>query len=236
MASRIQRMRGNLSALVRHDFDRIKGRIGWMVTLTYRPGEDWQANHVRDAFRKFSNWAKYHHGGARYVWVAELQGRGAVHYHLIAWLPQGVAMPHWDTVGWWSHGMTRSEQLLTGIGYVLKYLSKISHFHKFPKGLRLSGSGGFSDEARAVRQWKNLPDWCRQQYGVGEVRRTAYSTAPEPGSPRKSGLVVSETGEILESPWIVMRGAGRLFLRCVGELPSRFADGPWVRFQPIAPS
>lgn len=214
--SRVGRLKGNLSAIVRTDWDSIKGRTAWMVTLTYRPGVDWDGSHLRFAFKRFRNWSRSC-GGARYLWVAELQQRGAVHYHLIAWLPPGVVMPKWDISGWWPHGMTRSEQLLTGIGYVLKYLSKVSHFHKFPKGLRLCGSGGFSSEARAVRSWKNLPQWARDTFGVGEVTR------------RACGLVVRATGEILESPWVVFRGVGRLFVRLVGELPPRFADGPYSR-------
>ena len=28
--------------------------------------------------------------------MEELQNRGAVHYHLLAWLPRDLKMPHWD--------------------------------------------------------------------------------------------------------------------------------------------
>ncbi len=79
---RIQRMRGNLSALVRTDFESMRGRVGWMVTLTYRPDVEWSAEHVKASMQRFRDWARVRAPGTRYLWVAELQKRGAVHYHL----------------------------------------------------------------------------------------------------------------------------------------------------------
>jgi Protein of unknown function (DUF3296). len=29
-----------------------------------------------------------------YVWVAELQKRGALHYHVLLWLPRGLTLPN----------------------------------------------------------------------------------------------------------------------------------------------
>lgn len=192
------------------------GQRAWFVTLTYRPGVEWSAAHIAAAIEKCRAWVRYHTGQKlRYTWVAELQKRGAVHYHLVIYLPKRLSMPKWDKNQWWPHGMTNTQVAKTGVGYLMKYVSKFSPFHKFPKGMRLYGIGGLNVEARAIRTWHNLPQWVKQEHGVGEVKRSL------------SGFVVRDTGEILESPWVVLRGAGRVLLRLVRELPERWADGPY---------
>lgn len=199
--------------------ERFSGWFGqrvWFVTLTYRPGVDWAVEHIANALQRARVWLKRQCGQKlRYTWVAELQKRGAVHYHLIIYLPKRLSMPKWDKKGWWPHGMTNTQVSKTGVGYLMKYVSKLSPFHNFPKGMRLYGIGGLNPEARAIRSWHNLPEWVKQEHGVGDVKRA------------KAGFVVRETGEILESPWIVLRGAGRLLLRLVRDLPERWADGPY---------
>lgn len=201
--------------------ERFSGLFGcraWFVTLTYRPGVEWSGEHVADALRRCRMWLKRQTGEKlRYSWVAELQKRGAVHYHLIVYLPKRLSMPKWDKRGWWPHGFTNVQVCRSGVGYLMKYVSKASPFHNFPKGMRLYGIGGLNDQARSIRSWRNLPQWARDMFGVGELVR------------RSCGLVVRQTGEVLASPWIVMRGGGRLFLQLVGELPPRCADGPYSR-------
>lgn len=192
------------------------GDRSWFVTLTYRPGVEWSSDHVRDALQRCRVWLKRRCGAKlRYVWVAELQKRGAVHYHLVIYLPKGVSMPKWDKQGWWPHGMTNVQRAKAPMGYLMKYVSKANCFQQFPAGMRLFGVGGLNREARDIRSWHNLPSWLRHQYGVGEVTR------------RACGYLVRATGEILESPWVLYRGAGHLLLRLHGELPPRFADGPY---------
>ena len=194
------------------------GCRAWFVTLTYRPGVEWSADHIRNALQRCRMWLKRQTGQKlRYTWVAELQQRGAVHYHLIVYLPKRLSMPKWDKQGWWPHGMTNTQVARSGVGYLMKYVSKLSPFHQFPKGMRLYGIGGLNEQARAIRTWHNLPQWVKQEHGVGDITR------------RACGFVVRATGEILESPWIVLRGGGRLLLQLVGELPPRFADGPYSR-------
>ena len=201
-------------------FSGLFGSRAWFVTLTYRPGVEWSADHIKDALQRCRMWLKRQNGQKlRYTWVAELQQRGAVHYHLIVYLPKRLSMPKWDKQGWWPHGMTNTQVARAGVGYLMKYVSKLSPFHKFPKGMRLYGIGGLNEQARAIRSWHNLPQWVKQEHGVGDVTR------------RACGVVVRATGEILESPWVVLRGGGRLLLQLVGELPPRFADGPYSRLR-----
>lgn len=79
----------------------------WFVTLTYRGVEDWQPRHVSGCLKSVRKWCKRRGVPLRYVWVAELQKRGALHYHLAIWLPKSIQLPKFDKQGWWPHGMTQ---------------------------------------------------------------------------------------------------------------------------------
>ena len=84
-----------------------------MVTLTYsgdgRPGDHEGAckpEHVSNYIRVVRQWAVRRGFDLRYVWVGELQARGALHYHVLYWLPKRITMPRADKQGWWKHGRT----------------------------------------------------------------------------------------------------------------------------------
>jgi hypothetical protein len=200
------------------------------VTLTYADEDGWEPDHVADATERFRRWCHKLGHYCRYTWVAEIQpgralrtGKQVVHYHLLAWLPRGVVMPMWDTAAgrrrsFWPHGMTNTQPAKAGVGYLMKYLSKLGEFTCFPKGLRLYGIGGLNATARAVRCWLNLPEWAKRVHGVGDLVR-------------KSGrLVVQATGEILKSPYIVSLMPGALIVRIVAAIPDRFHSGPYSTF------
>lgn len=197
-----------------------KGWRCWFVTLTYRGVDDWNPRHVSDALKRFRHWANKAGTKPAYVWVAELQQRGAMHYHLAVWLPAHLSMPMWDKGGasrsaFWPHGMTNRQVARNAVGYLMKYLSKVGKYHEFPKGARLYGAGGVDAERRAIRGWLNWPQWLRQSYGVGEVKRT------------RAGRVVRETGEILQAAFRVVRAVGGMLLFPLQPLPQRWADGPY---------
>ena len=193
--------------------------VCWFVTLTYRGVDDWRPQHIAAAVRRFRKWCKRFAAACRYVWVAELQSRGAVHYHLLAWLPKGAAMPHWDAAesapAWWPHGMTNTQPAKAGVGYLMKYLSKLGEFHRFPKGLRLYGMGGLTDDGRSIRAWLNLPEWVKRDNGVGDATR------------HKAGIVKRDTGELLQSPWQIERIPHGLRVSLTREMPPRFHDGAY---------
>jgi hypothetical protein len=197
--------------------------VCWFVTLTYRGIDDWRSEHMAKTAERFRNWCHSVGVPCRYTWVAELQSRGAVHYHLLAWLPQGVRMPHWDRpVGrrkaFWSHGMTNTQVAKSGVGYLMKYLSKLSERTRFPKGLRLYGIAGLTTEGRAVRSWLNLPAWAKASFGVGELCRAAR------------GLVVRVSGEILEPAYSVAFVPSGLLLSKRRDVPERWFDGAYSTF------
>ncbi len=213
---------GHLHGLAENGF---RASVCWFVTLTYRGVSDWRPDHVSKSVQAFRNWCRAAGVPCRYTWVAELQGRGAVHYHLLAWLPHGVSMPHWDKAkgrraAFWPHGMSNTEVARSGVGYLMKYLSKLGELHRFPKGLRLYGIGGLTQQGRAVRSWYNLPEWCKRLHGVGEVCRAG------------GRLVVRASGEILESFYSVRFVHGSIELCQLRELPPKWHDGAYSSLNP----
>lgn len=203
--------------------------VPYMVTLTYVGVHDWRANHISDATERFRRHCVRLGVSCRYLWVAELQKRGAVHYHLIAWLPAGVRMPKWDkpTEGcsgrsvapFWPHGMTNVERARSGVGYLMKYLSKVGENVAFPPHLRLYGVGGLTASARVVRAWYNLPEWAKAEYGVGELRRIG------------SHLVVKDTGEIVPPLYRKTHIPGGMLLHLLRPKPERFHDGAYSKMK-----
>lgn len=201
--------------------------VCWFVTLTYAKADAWRADHISEAVQRFRNWCRAMKVPCRYTWVGEIQpkrlertGDAVVHYHLLAWLPKGLDMPKWDTArgrrkAFWQHGMSERDEARSGVGYLMKYLSKLGEFHRFPKGLRLYGIGGLDDSGKAVRRWFNLPEWCKAEYGVGAVKRIAR------------GLVVLATGEVLEPRYAVELVPGGMQLRQLRPVAERWFSGAY---------
>ena len=216
---------GHLHGLADHGR---RAPVAWMVTLTYVGVDDWRPDHISAATEKFRRFCARKRVPCRYLWVAELQKRGAVHYHLITWLPEGVSMPHWDRAttthsgrhvnALWPHGMTNVEKARNGVGYLMKYLSKIGDVAAFPHHLRLYGVGGLTPQARMVRGWYNLPEWAKREYGVGDLKRL------------RSHLVVIETGEVIEPMYRRQFIPGGILLHPLRDMPDRFHDGAYSRF------
>jgi hypothetical protein len=207
----------------------------WFVTLTYRLADAWRANHIKQAINAFRRHAMSQGWAVKYTWVAEIQpkrlastGDAVVHYHIMIWLPVGARMPKWDVPRvtpsgrtrepFWPHGMTNTQEAKAGIGYLMKYLSKMGDLTVFPEGLRLYGIGGLDSQARTVRAWYGLPNWVRCTYGVGDVRRVA------------GGLVDMSTGELLPPMFTRRLIPGGMLLTCLREYPERLADGAFSTF------
>jgi hypothetical protein len=176
------------------------GGQSWMVTLTYRGANgDWRPSHVRDCLRHVRGWAKRCGFVLRYLWVIETKdrlsgahaGEAAPHYHLIVWLPVGVECPHFDTAGWWPHGMTNVEKAKAPVRYVMKYVSKFDAEASFPKGARCYGVGGIGDVGAAIRRWINWPAFVQARASVADSFRRASG----------GGWLNRLTGEWWPSEW-----------------------------------
>lgn len=149
------------------------------VTLTYRPGVEWDPAHMTsyiDKVRNHYRWATKLK--LRYVWVAELQERGAVHYHVIFWVKRSYLMPKADKRGFWPHGMTKTEAARKSGGsvvYLMSYIKKHQSKEGLPNGCRVYGVGGVDPDGRSLRRWINYPRFvqarasasCRWDRAVG---------------------------------------------------------------------
>lgn len=166
----------------------------WFLTLTYRPGETWRARHISEFVKAMREWQRRAGRKLYYVWTAEMQQRGAVHYHLIVWLPKGVSMPKPDKRGWWPYGRTGREIAKNPVAYIAKYCSKGEDSPPFPSGIRICGAGGFDQEAkREARYWK-APKEAREVLGIAaDIRRTL------------AGRFDALSGEFWRSPWRFVR-------------------------------
>jgi len=110
------------------------------ITLTYASSSDWSPKDVSAFVRRLRSFYGRRKWRLVYFWVAELQKRGAVHYHVLVWVKRGHKLPFADVSGWWRKGMTHV-MAIRSYGYIAKYLQKGGDF---PKGLRLFGYGGLN--------------------------------------------------------------------------------------------
>ena len=219
----------------------------WFITLTYdsrgtlgNGAHTWTPDHIAETMVKYRRWCRRKGVPCRYTWVAELQTNGQVHYHLMAWLPRGVRMPRWDRpttyrgrqqMPFWSRGMSNRQPAKQGIAYLMKYLSKMGKYHEFPHGCRTHGAGGLDEHSRLLRQWYNLPQWVKNQYGVGDVFRMKNDLG-------QSQLVVLATGQCLPPMYrrYLLREPGHkahgVLMVPTGPLPPRLHDGPYSTWSP----
>lgn len=166
LARRIARMRkviwlgiGGLKRAVETDGGQLV-----MYTLTYARIGEWAPRHISG----FCRWLRGS-GQVDYLWVAELQRRGAVHYHVLARLPAGQRWikPSAEDGGW-AKGFTWVTMGIHRPYYIMKYLQKASKNGRettFPKGLRLYGVARgvirklAFDDAVSYRECQ-LPRWA----------------------------------------------------------------------------
>ena len=174
-----------------------------MITLTYARLDSWSSLHVTGFLKSCREWFRQRDRKFYYCWVAELQKRGAVHYHVVVWMPKGYRLPKPDKRGWWPHGLTKIEAARNPVGYIAKYVSKETLSARLPKGCRMHGRGGLTASARIEMRWWSAPRWVRSwRSSISDVRRM-------PGG----GFVCVVTGEWRPSPYIVFLSGGAIFLR-----------------------
>jgi len=195
---RVRRMRrsiGHSARLLHFDATSGSSRVRKVfVTLTYRDVEGWNPNHIRQFTRRVRDWCRDRRVPCRFVWVGELQKRGALHYHFLLWIPRRFVLPKPDKRGWWPHGSTNVKEAQHAVSYIAKYASKTTAEQAagYPRGARMHGAGGLDQEARRhVRYWQ-APEWVRDALtGRADIRKV-------PG-----GYADKLTGEFLPSPWHV---------------------------------
>lgn len=196
-----------------------------MVTLTYRgDNRAWAPQHISDYIHRVRKWfARLTSRKLRYVWVAELQERGVIHYHAVFWMPSHITMPRADKRGWWPHGMTKTEVAKKPIGYLMSYVSKISskNVGGFPHGARISGHGGLDESGRNIRRWVLWPAYVQCNAEVGERWKPAVG----------GGYLNHTSGEFLCAEFKPTGGGFTSFVRVHTHARKIDARGPfsWVK-------
>lgn len=214
--ARITRMQKSvgISAKALHNLGKKNQRV-WMLTLTYRgTNRDWRAEHISrylDGLRKW-HYSRTGCKKVRYVWVAELQKRGVIHYHVCVWLDNGLTPPKPDSA-WkkkgafqapmWTHGMSNRVRATHPIAYLMKYASKGTSEGKFPHGARISGVGGLDEVGRGCRRWVLWPAYVQGNASIKDRFR------PAPGG----GYLNAKTGELLRSEFVPTGGGFTRFVR-----------------------
>ena len=142
----------------------------------------WKPYHITrfiDANRK--HWERELHQPRedfRYVWVAELQKDGVIHYHGCLYCPRGKRLPL--ASNYWNWGRTKTEAVRGGIkGYLMQYLSKGSikedranglPARYFPKGSRIFGHGGLSSAERGKMRYAKLAKYVPDMFDHTDER------------------------------------------------------------------
>lgn len=202
-ANRVKRMRravGHSARLLHFDAtgDHTRYRKTF-ITLTYRDADGWEPGHMGQFVRRLREWCKRRGIKCRFVWVAELQQRGALHYHLLTWIPRKFMVPKPDKRGWWTHGSSNIKEAQNAVSYIAKYASKTTTQQsvRYPGGARMHGCGGLDAEPRRhIRYWQ-APLWVRDALtGRADIRKV------------NGGYCDKFTGEFLASPWKVEVTAG----------------------------
>jgi hypothetical protein len=176
------------------------------ITLTYRTIDQPEPRHISDFLKHCRRHMQRRQQRLRYVWVAELQERGVLHYHVIVWMPKGYKLPKPDNSGWWPYGMSNIKLARAPVGYLAQYAGKLKGKAVdggmcIPSGFRLYGVGGMDAEDRLKRAWANLPGWlrervlpqerCKRIAGGGFYSRLLHEFWP---SPFKIGRIVKTGG------------------------------------------
>ena len=128
-----------------------------MVRLSYKGVDDWRPDHIREYMKKV--WSLYRNELMGYAWVAELQKRGAIHYHVYLCVTKGTRIPKPDDSEMWPYGYSNI-QIGRSPYYLLKYSGKQyqKDFDRFPKGIRAFGLYVKDRAVRLLLRYESLSD------------------------------------------------------------------------------
>lgn len=235
--ARLTRLRKSLGVAAKclHNLGDKNQRV-WMQTLTYEgDNSQWRAEHISrylDALRKW-HYSRTGSKKTRYVWCAELQKRGVIHYHVVLWLDNALTPPKadrpWKNKGrWeppmWRHGMTNRLESHAPVAYIMKYASKIEskNIGGFPRGARIHGCGGLDVVGRGIRRWVMWPAYVQGNAAVGDRWRPA----------KGGGYENLSTGELLAAEFVPTGGSFSRFVRVRRHARAVDASGPFSWFTP----
>jgi len=149
---RIQRLRRRITAWTTAMSNVINSQAVacYGIALTYRPGVEWAPGHIQQFMMTLRK--VFGHSLLGYAWVAELQQRGAVHYHVTLIMEKNYVFkaerygkmtvlrnPYFQFQSYWVHGFIDFKRLVhPSPAYLMKYSQKSEQKGgDFPPGLRL---------------------------------------------------------------------------------------------------
>ena len=146
----------------KNNFDKL------MLGFTYKPGCHYEPGHMRSYLKKIKQMLG--EDLKAFAWVAELQARGEVHYHLMLVVSKGVKVPLPDKSGMWGFGSSNVQRART-FYYLVSYIGKEyqKDLSKYPKHCRLYGA--------SIRFDKAASELFREASGIkndGEYYESAY--------------------------------------------------------------
>lgn len=130
--------------------------------LSYRPGRDYEAGDIREYIRKLRRHCKVNLIG--YVWIAEIQKRGAVHYHVWELVRAGTRLPLPEA--WWPWGYTHVKTA-KDLNYVFMDMYKATQKRGYPKDIRIYGMYIRKEYRVGAWKWRNYPGWVQTE---GELK------------------------------------------------------------------
>jgi hypothetical protein len=106
-----------------------------MVMLTYRGVGNWRPYHISDFIKGIKQYCGCNLKS--YAWVAEVQSRGEIHYHVLLHVKKGFKIPKPDRRKLWRYGHS-GVSWARSPWYLLEYTSKKyqKDFSKFPKNAK----------------------------------------------------------------------------------------------------
>ena len=107
-----------------------------MIRLSYRMVSDYRPGHIGDYLRNLKKLLG--EDLIAFAWVAELQQRKALHYHVCLLVLRGTKIPMPDKKGYWTHGSSRIQTWWDNPTYLAKYCGKENQkdYRYYPKGVR----------------------------------------------------------------------------------------------------
>lgn len=109
------------------------------IGLSYANMDNWQPCNIRNYI--WSLRQKIGDGLISYIWVAELQKRLTLHYHVGLIVKKGTDIPIPDSSGMWIFG-TSNIKTVPNVFYLVEHSAKGGYqkdYSKFPKGARCYG-------------------------------------------------------------------------------------------------
>lgn len=196
-----------------------------LVTLTYRPGEKWEARDLTEFMRKIKRYL----GGRLYGYfsVAEMQERGAVHYHVVLVVEKWARIPKPDEEGYWTKGSTRVERVRKIYAYLGKYLQKDEQKAEYPKGIRM-----FSMSLYVLKdEWSSskFSSWVYEKINAliltVEDKVERMNLLALEGLKKVTGGYVC-AGHFIESPYVMMPFQNKRAVPCANPATQKMDADP----------